>query len=287
MRKLLLAAPICFSLFAASDSPIQRSQRLLAAADRFAMLFNWPEAAPLYAQAESLFEESGDRKNALLARLGYLWATADTSVSPAISEEVANHLQDPFVRSDPRLMLRGLVVKAVLDRNTNEMAARESWNQILKLAGSLGDRRWEDRAKAETGQILYMDGDVKSATVMVRDALVSQYLHLDLGAAIYYTAMVGNGFVEAGRPETALQYCNTALRLAFVEKDGGFPFLAYQGKARALIALGRNAEAGPVLNDALSQARSEHNSYALAQLLVVAGTAAERSDSISARGRRC
>jgi CHAT domain-containing protein len=91
--------------------------------------------------------------------------------------------------------------------------------------------------------------------------------------------MVGNGFVEAGRPETALQYCNTALRLAYVTKDRGFPYLAYQGKARALFALDHGKEATQTLNVAIAEARREHNFYALAQLLVVAGTATSMRDS--------
>src|SRR5437867_4100027 len=152
-----------------------------------------------------------------------------------------------------------LVAKAVLDGNTNESAARESWERSLKLATSVRDKNWENRAKAESGQILYMNGDVQSATKMIREALTSQYVRFDLGAAIHYSSMVGNGAVESGRSETGLQYCNFASRAAFFVKDSGFPFLAAQGKARALIALHRNAEAEAVLNQALVQARQEHN----------------------------
>jgi tetratricopeptide (TPR) repeat protein len=94
----------------------------------------------------------------------------------------------------------------------------------------------------------------------------------------------GNGFVEAGRPETALQYCDTALRAAFFIRDLGFPFLAYQGKARALIALHRDAEAQEILDKALRRARTDANDMALAQLLVVAGTAAELHDRSKAIG---
>jgi hypothetical protein len=106
---------------------------------------------------------------------------------------------------------------------------------------------------------------------MLRDAIVSQYLRLDLGAAIHYTAMVGNGAVESGRPETGLQYSDTALKAAFFVADLGFPFLAYQGKARALIALHRETEAQKVLEEGLRRARTDSNYMALAQLLIVAG----------------
>jgi CHAT domain-containing protein len=282
VQKLILAIPVVFSLVAGRDARIPESQRLLAAADRFAMLYNWPKAAPLYAKAESLLVHANDRKRFLFARLGYLWVTADAGVTPAATEEVADYLNDSVVRTDPNVLLRALVAKAVLDRNRNEIAARESWNQILNLAQRLHDTHWERRAKAEIGQILYMDGNVESATVMFRDALESQYWHLDLAPAIYYTAMVGNGAAESGRAETALQYCDIALRISGLVRDGGFPYLAYQGKARALISLGRSSEALIVLNSAIKQARKEGNSYALAQLLVVSGIATKSTNSTGA-----
>ena len=281
-RLLVILLIVFLPLAVYRDSRAQDSLRLLAEADRLAMLYNWPKAAPLYAQAESLFVQSGDKKNALFARLGYFWATADSGVNPGIRKEVATHLQDPLVQADPKLMLRGLVTQAVLDRNSNEIAAREPWAEIMKLGKTLGDKNWEERAKAEIAQISFMDGDLRSAAEMIREALISQYLRLDLGAAVYYTAMVGYGFVGSGRPETGLQYCDRALRLAFFAKDMGFPFLAYQGKAAALFALKRNAEAESVLKEALVRAREEHNYFAVSQLLVVAGMAAASHDSAAA-----
>jgi CHAT domain-containing protein len=254
----------------------------LASADRLAMLYNWPEAAPLYAQAESLLTLNGDTKNALSAKLGYILATADAGVSERIVKEVSTYLQEPLVQADSNLMLRGLVAKAALDSNANETAARASWEQILQLARRVGDKRWEARAKAEIGQVLYMDGDVTSAATMLRDAIISQYLRLDVGAAIHYTAMVGNGFVEAGQPEAGLKYCNIALKATSLVPDRGFPYLAYQGKARALLALHRDAEAQAVVNAALVRAREERNYLALTQLLVVAGTAEGSSHSRTA-----
>lgn len=271
--KILLVAPVVLTLVACTHPRVQDPTKLLAEADRLALLYNWPKAAPLYAQAASRFERSGDKKNALLARLGYIWATADTGASPALTQEVALYLQDPQVQADPILMLRCLVTKAALDRDASESAARDDWEQVLKLARTLGDKRWEARAQAEISGIMYLDGDVKTAASMIREALISQYLRADLAAAINYTGMVGGGFVEAGQPDTGLQYCNVALRLASVVKDIGFPFLAYQGKARALVALHRKTEAEGVLKEALARARDEQNYVAATQLLVVAGNA--------------
>jgi len=121
---------------------------VLEAADRYAMHYNWPKASPLYARAESLFDQANDRENILFARLGYLWVTADAGISHSAVEEVADALNDSVVQSNPKLQLRALVAKAVLERNKNEIAARDSWNEILKLAQRLHDRGWERRAKA-------------------------------------------------------------------------------------------------------------------------------------------
>lgn len=273
-RFLLPVVPLLLPLLVSGDSRPPEAQRLLLEADHFAMLYNWPEAAPRYARAQSLFTEAGDNRNASLARLGYLWALADTGVASADVEEVRRHLENPETRDDPQLLLRGLVAKAVLDRNSNELTARGPWEEILQLAAQIGDAEWEHRAKAELGQILYMDGDIKTAAEMLRDAIMAQYFQGDFGAALHYTAMVGNGFVEAGQAEAGLQYANTALRLNALVPDRGFLYLAYQGKARALLALDRVEEAEAVLDAAIARAREEENHFALCQLLVVAGIGA-------------
>src|SRR5207244_523943 len=102
-------------LIVCGDSRVQVSEQLLAEADRVAILYDWPKAASLYDEAGTLFHQAGDEKNAVQARLGYVWATAESGSSPAISQEVARQFQNSFVRDDPRLMLRALIAKAVVD----------------------------------------------------------------------------------------------------------------------------------------------------------------------------
>ena len=69
-HKLILVAFLLVPLALRSDSPVQGPLKLLAEADRLALLYNWPGAAPRYAEAESLFAQAGDANNALAARLG-------------------------------------------------------------------------------------------------------------------------------------------------------------------------------------------------------------------------
>ncbi len=51
-----------------------------------------PKAAPLYAQAQTLFSQSGDKRNALYARLGWIWAQADTGAAAKLEAEVEQRL---------------------------------------------------------------------------------------------------------------------------------------------------------------------------------------------------
>ena len=110
-----------------------------------------------------------------------------------------------------------------------------------------------------------------TATQALKTALISLYLQGDMAAAIYYGSIVGNGKVEAGEPEAGIKYCETAIQTAGTVKDMGFPFMAYEGKARGLIALHQNAEAKQVLEEAIRQAQAQNALAAEAQLLVVRG----------------
>src|SRR6516225_374881 len=68
-----------------------------------------------------------------------------------------------------------------------------------------------------------------------------------------------------------MKYCETAIQTAGTIKEMGFPFMAYEGKARGLIALHQNAEAKQLLDEAIRQAQAQNALAAEAQLLVVRG----------------
>ena len=263
-------------------SHVRDPNHLLAEADRLALLLNWPKAEPLYAQAETLFNQSADKKDALYARLGWIWSKADTGGADKFEGEVDDDIQNALVRGDRRLMLRALVAKAAIQREANEASAQDAWEKILVLANTLHDQRWRARAEAELGEIAFLNGDVDKATRLVKSALISLYEHADLGAALYYSSIVGNGLVEVGQPEKGLEYCNTVLKMAAITKDIGFPYMAYEGKARALVALHREAEAEQALDVAVKEARAQGARAAEAQLLVVLGKQAAVRDRAQA-----
>ena len=256
---------------------------ILAQADRMAMLYNWPKAAPLYKQAGDEFTQVGDNKGQLSARLGWIRSQVESGVSPVIAQEVEHDLEGLAAQTDAQLTLRCLVTKAALDQSSNEASARELWDRIRALARGLHDRRWEERATAELGIIAFLDGDVAKATAMVKSAIIALLLARDLAGAVYYGSIVGNGMVEAGEPEAGLKLCDKALFTAALTPDIGFPFWAYEGKARALVALHRRAEAKQVLDQALSLARARGARLSEAELLIVRGKNAEgenRSEAI-------
>jgi CHAT domain-containing protein/tetratricopeptide (TPR) repeat protein len=261
--------------FAGTADYFGNSKRILQDADRLAMLSNFSQAATLFEKAATLASLTGDHRTVLLGQLGYLWATAETGRTVSRSFDLDRILNDASVQDDPRLRLRFLVAQAARDRVINEASARPVWEKIELAAKAADDPRWQARAEAEIGEIAYLEGDVKAAVRMLKHAILAQIAHRDVGAVIYYASIVGNGLVEAGQPEVGLGYCNGVIKMARLLSSVGFPFLAYQGKARALNALHRFDEAGKLVKTALMEARAQGNRAAEAQLLIVAGEGAQ------------
>ena len=83
----------------------------------------------------------------------------------------------------------------------------------------------------------------------------------DKGGQIRFLEMIGNGLVEVNRPfSEALMFFERAIKIAEADEDSGLPFMGYEGKAQALVALGGPDEARRVLQDALAKARSSRKS---------------------------
>jgi CHAT domain-containing protein len=266
-----LAINILLFLPATAVGQLNKPKATLTEADRMAMLYNWPRAIPLYVKAGDEFGAANDKAGEIEARLGWIQAQAYQEPSEALADELQADLQNPTVRATPALMLRCLVAEGSVEEQVNENSSRGTWERVQKLAGQLKDPRWLARAEAELAEIDFLDGNVAAATIEMKAALISMYLHGDMGGAIYYGSMVGNGLVEAGQPQKGIIYCQTAINNAPNIKDLGFPFMAYEGEARGLIALHRYVEAGHVLDEAIEKAQTQSAFAAEAQLLVVRG----------------
>ena len=99
-------------------------QTTLSEADRLAMLYNWPRALPLYADAERKFRRLNDAEGVLEARLGWLRAKAYEEPSPALAAEVNRDLRNRITQVDAGLMLRCLAAKAAIEEEVNEEYSR-------------------------------------------------------------------------------------------------------------------------------------------------------------------
>src|SRR5690242_13959546 len=77
LRALLLSLSLLTFPSRALPQDSLSGQDALARALALADLYNWADAAPLFQQAKFSFEQAGDQRNALYARLGLLRANIE------------------------------------------------------------------------------------------------------------------------------------------------------------------------------------------------------------------
>src|ERR1035437_9265232 len=265
LRVLLIGA----GLWAQDNSP--DAVRLLAEADRLAMLNNWHKARPLFADAERLFAAAGDERNALYCKIIRLRAEVQGMSFTEVAEYLDRELSNPLVQADAKLRLRLLVVKGNIDLEIDPSSSRRDWEEVLAIAQSLKDKRSESRAKGELGVVAFVEGDSAKAKDLVAGALLYALASADVAAQIRYLTLVGEGMLELDLPEDALRYLDQALAIAATNPDLSFPMLAHAGKATALVRLNRRAEALRALDEALARARKDQIADYEAELLVQQG----------------
>src|SRR5439155_26936583 len=88
---------------------------ILKEPDRLAWLKNWNRAQPLFAQAEQVFNERGDPRNSLYAKISRIRAELPRLSIQKTSNDLAELLENPLVQSDRLLRLRLLTVKGDTD----------------------------------------------------------------------------------------------------------------------------------------------------------------------------
>src|SRR5277367_4527579 len=252
-------------------------QALLSSADHFYCLNNGPAATPLYARAEKLFSERGDARNALYAKVGRLRSEAETMSFVDLSRFLNEQLQNPIVQSDKKLRLWCLIAKGYTDIEIDYRATKRDWLEAQEIANVLGEKQWANRASGELGLIAFLEGNPGRAARLLGGALLSTMASGDTGGQIRFLELIGRGFEEVNRHTEALRFFERAIKLADAEKDSGLPFMAYEGKAQALVALGKPHEAKAVLQGALAKAQSQQKQGHQAQLLIILGKLAAQS----------
>src|SRR5271170_7765412 len=254
-------------------------QVLLTAADRLYFLNNGPAAAPLYARAEKLFSKRGDARNELHAKVGQLRSEAETMSFVDLSRFLNEQLQNPIVQSDKKLRLWCLVAKGYTDIEIDYRASKRDWLEAQDIAKNLGEDQWVTRASGELGLIGFLEGNPGRAARLLGGALLSTMANGDTAGQIRFLELLGRGFEEVNRHAEALKFFERAIKLAEADPDCGLPFMGYEGKAQALVSLGRTDEAKVVLENALAKARSQEKRGHEAQLLILLGKlAAQKGD---------
>ncbi len=252
-------------------------QALLSSADHFYWLNNGPAATPLYARAEKLFSERGDARNELYAKVGRLRSEAETMSFVDLSRFLNEQLQNPIVRTDKRLRLWCLIAKGYTDIEIDYRATKRDWLEAHEIANELGEKQWATRASGELGLVAFLEGSPGRAARLLGGALLSTMASGDTGGQIRFLELIGRGFEEVNRHSEALRFFERAIKLADAEKDSGLPYMAYEGKARALVAIGKPEEAKAVLDDALGKARSQQKRGHEAELLILLGKLASQT----------
>ena len=253
---------------------------VLAAADHFYWLNNGSAAGPLYARAEKLFAEKGDKNNELHAKVGRLRCEGEGGSFAELSRFLAEQLKTPTVEEDKGLRLWCLTAKGYTDVELDYRAAKRDWLEAKEIASQLREDQWVTRANGELGLIAFMEGTPGPAARLLGGALLSTMASGDIGGQIRYVGLLGRGFEEVNRHAEALRLFERAIKLANAEPDAGVPFTAYEGKGQALVGLGRTNEAQTVLKDALAKAQSLGKRGQQAQILILlADVSARTGDS--------
>jgi hypothetical protein len=159
----------------------ENPHQMLQAANHLSWIMNWPKAGPLYHRAEILFARDGDARDALYAHVGYVRSQAETMSFPGISKYLGDQIQSTLVRQHPRLRLWCLVSKGYTDNEIDVAAARNDWEEALKLAKQLGETAWANRASGELGLLAFLEGNPLRAGRMVGRALITARATGDVG----------------------------------------------------------------------------------------------------------
>ncbi len=268
---IIVAALLCVPLAAAPPPSDANPRRLIEKADRFAWVYNWYVAGPLYAEAEKLFEQVCDRRNALYAKIGRLRSEWESMSFREVSEYLATELESPLVENDPELRLWLLEAKGAVDLEVNVASARQVYEEARDLARSLGNKARLARASGELGIISFMEGDTGQSLQLLAAALKTSIELKDTGAHIRYLNLMGTGLTLFGRPEDAIRYYDRALQLVRSTPEQETSSMAVAGKAKALVALGKKAEAEKLFLETLDLARRRDRRGFAASLLIELG----------------
>jgi hypothetical protein len=217
-RRVLRSILVLAILVTGSSSAVladDTADTLLKRAFYFSDLYNWRAARPYFTKAQQMFEATGDKRNALYARLGAIRAGAEPAplirLSYVLDQELA---ANPLLQSDKELRMFCLIVKGDFDGESDTSAMRRDWTEVASLAQSLGNTKWQYRAKGQLGFADFYDGDLPGAQRNVAQALIGVTNAGDIGGQIFYLSATATGLVLQGMNDQANLYAIRAIAIA-------------------------------------------------------------------------
>jgi len=168
------------------------------------------------------------------------------------------------------------VIKGGTDEDLDPSLAEDSWRKALALAQKLGEQGWANRARGELGLVAFLQGDINTSVIQVGEALKVAQTTGDAPSVVRWSTLFGDGYVQLGRPEEALDFYDRALQVASTVPGLEFPLMTYVGKGDALVRLGRDDEAERILNEGVEVARKRGALGYQAELMTQLGLIAQR-----------
>jgi CHAT domain-containing protein len=266
---------ICSS-FVSAQQP--QPKELLAHALHLADLYNWDDAGPAFAEAEHLFVDAGDQRDALYAKLGRIRSNSDgeQQTLPAVTAQLAEALEDdPLLRNDKELRMFCFIVKGDIDTETNTGAMKQDWVQVQALAQEMGNTKWQYRALAQLAIAAFYDADLETARKDAGAALAAATRAGDVGAQIRVLTILASGLSESKMYQQALAVIDDALKIASATRDTGNQFAAQELRIDVLIGLGQLDTAQRTVQELLTRAREAHRAAHEATLYGLVATIAE------------
>jgi hypothetical protein len=132
----------------------------------------------------------------LYARIGRIRGLVETGSLPDASDDLGEILKSSFARNDLELRLFCLTAKSDIDFQINPQASMQVFEAVSKLAHSLGNAIWENRARAELGTLAFYNGEIFRAMHLVGRSYLEAERQNDSAEIIRNLAALGEGFAE-------------------------------------------------------------------------------------------
>ena len=277
--RLSLAALVIF-LVAQWPAAVHRvgPEDSLARAKRLAWLNNWAAAARVLDRLKQSGRLDADEGTRIFSRAVEIRGNIESLSLPAAAKELDTMLAAGAIRDDPELRLQVLAMKGDVEFQYDLGASERTWTEVSQLAAATGRDSWEGRAGGELGCVEFLNGEIYTALKMVVAAYFRAEVSHDVAEKMKTLTALGEGLAEFGRPADALRFFNRALDLSAENPDAYFPFTAYLGKARLLLATAAPGEGRQMLLTGLAEARRENMRVREARILIVLGDDAIRRE---------